>query len=55
MLSGGHCDVDTTGFENDPAMVNTKDDVLTILIHLGYFAYDWNNKQCYIPNKEVAL
>lgn len=55
MLSGGHCDVDTTGFENDPAMVKTKDDVLTILIHLGYLAYDWDNKQCYIPNKEVAL
>lgn len=55
MLSGGHCDVDTTGFENDPAMVKTKDDVLTVLIHLGYLAYDWDNKQCYIPNKEVAL
>ena len=55
MLSGGRCDVDTTGFENDPAMVKTKDDVLTILIHLGYLAYDWDNKQCYIPNKEVAL
>lgn len=55
MLSGGRCDVDIMGFDNDPAMVKTKDDVLTVLIHLGYFAYDWDNKQCYIPNKEVAL
>lgn len=55
MLSGGRCDVDATGFENDPSMVRTKDDVLTILIHLGYLAYDCVSRQCYVPNKEVAL
>ena len=54
MLSGGRCDVDTGGFSNDPAKVYTKDDVLTIFIHLGYLSYDKNEKQCYIPNKEVA-
>jgi len=55
MLSGGRCEVNTTTFENDPARVKSKDDVLTILIHLGYLSYDWNTDECYIPNKEVAM
>ncbi len=54
MLSGGRCDVDTTGFQNDPAIIRSKDDALTILIHLGYLAYEKKTKQCYIPNKEVS-
>ncbi|MGM9707324.1 MAG: PD-(D/E)XK nuclease domain-containing protein [Prevotella sp.] len=33
--------------------VKSKDDVLTVLIHLGYLAYDWNEETCYIPNLEV--
>ena len=55
MLGGGRCKVDTTGFENDPSLVKTKDDALTILIHLGYLSYDWNTMECYIPNKEVRM
>ena len=54
MLAGGRCSVDPTGFQNDVSIVRTKDDVLTVLIHLGYLAYDWNESECYIPNKEVA-
>jgi len=53
MLAGGRCEVNTTGFENDPAKVRTKDDVLTMLIHLGYLSYDLDAEECYIPNKEV--
>lgn len=30
-----------------------KDDVLTLLIHLGYLAYDSENKVVKIPNNEV--
>ena len=30
-----------------------KDDVLTLLIHLGYVAYDYDNKTVHIPNNEV--
>jgi len=55
MLAGGRCEVNTTTFENDPARVKSKDDVLTILIHLGYLSYDWDTEECYIPNKEVAM
>ena len=31
----------------------TKDDVLTLLIHLGYLAYDSEKREVYIPNKEI--
>lgn len=54
MLSGEHVPVITTGFQNDMRSVNSKNDVLTALIHLGYLAYDRESKRCYIPNKEVA-
>ncbi|MCF0197339.1 MAG: AAA family ATPase, partial [Bacteroidaceae bacterium] len=54
MLGGGRCRVKTTRFQNDPNQVFSKDDVLTLLIHLGYLAYDEDTESCYIPNKEVA-
>ena len=54
MLAGGRCQVDPTGFQNDMSVVRTKDDVLTLLIHLGYLSYDWRKDECYIPNREVA-
>jgi hypothetical protein len=36
------------------SIVYSKDDVLTLLIHLGYLSYDRQRRECYIPNKEVA-
>ena len=33
--------------------VNSKDDVLTVLIHLGYLSYDAQKEECFIPNYEV--
>ena len=54
MLAGEHVYVDTTEFLNDMHIVRSKNDVLTVLIHLGYLAYDYENQECYIPNKEVA-
>lgn len=33
---------------------NSKDDVLTLLIHLGYLTYDGIEGTVRIPNKEVA-
>ena len=54
MVAGGRCKVDPTGFQNDMSIVRTRDDVLTVLIHLGYLSYDWRRDECYIPNREVA-
>lgn len=55
MLAGGRCRVNTTKFQNDMNIINSKDDVLTVLIHLGYLAYDKEKQECYIPNKEVRI
>jgi hypothetical protein len=54
MLAGGRCSVDPTGFRNDISAIESRDDVLTVLIHLGYLSYDWRESECYIPNHEVA-
>ena len=54
MLAGGRCKVDPKGFKNDMSVIESKDDVLTVLIHLGYLSYDRSRKECYIPNIEVA-
>ena len=54
MLAGGRAKVDPTGFQNDLSEVHSRDDVLTLLIHLGYLSYDWQRDECFIPNHEVA-
>jgi len=54
MLAGGRCKVNPTSFINDMAEVDSIDDVLTVLIHLGYLSYDRDTKECFIPNLEVA-
>ena len=54
MLAGKRCEVNPTGFQNDMSVIHSKDDVLTLLIHLGYLSYDWKENECYIPNHEVA-
>ena len=53
MLSGEHVYVDTTEFTNDMHIVRSRNDVLTVLIHLGYLTYDFETQECFIPNKEV--
>ena len=54
MLSGESIPVITTKFQNDINVINSRNDVLTVLIHLGYLAYNRDTNRCYIPNKEVA-
>lgn len=54
MIAGERCNVDPTGFQNDMSVIKTKDDVFTVLIHLGYLSYNWRKDECYIPNREVA-
>lgn len=53
MLAGEHVYVDTNRFLNYIHILRCKDDVLTVLIHLGYLTYDEDSEECYIPNKEV--
>ena len=53
MLGGGRVRVNTRSFQNDMQTFRTKDDVLTLLIHMGYLAYDFENREAFIPNKEI--
>ena len=53
MISGGTTPVDTSLYQNDMVSFVNKDDVLTMLIHLGYLAYDQKKKTAYIPNEEI--
>ena len=54
MLGGLRCKINTRTFQNDMLSIKSKDDVLTLLIHLGYLAYDGETKEVYIQNQEVA-
>ena len=53
MIAGERIPVNTGSFTNDMTTFRTEDDVLTLLIHLGYLAYDSENKVVKIPNNEV--
>ncbi len=53
MLGGGRVRVNTRSFLNDMSNFRTKDDVLTLLIHLGYLGYDSDAQEAFIPNKEI--
>lgn len=53
LLAGDHYKVNVETFENDMTKINSRDDVLTILIHLGYLGYDSGKEEAYIPNEEV--
>ena len=51
MLSGAAVPVMVTSFKNDMVSFVNKDDVLTLLIHLGYLAYNQQTQMAYIPNE----
>ena len=54
LLAGQKAVIDTTTFTNDMVTFNTKDDVLTLLIHLGYLTYNSDTKEVSIPNYEIS-
>lgn len=53
MISGASVEVDTNTFQNDMVSFQNKDDVITLLIHLGYLAYDQSRGTAFIPNEEI--
>jgi hypothetical protein len=40
-------------FQNDLYSFSSADDILTLLVHLGYLAYDEKTSEVFIPNKEI--
>lgn len=53
MLSGGRCRINIRHFQNDMTTFKTKDDVITLLVHLGYLTYDKKDSTAFIPNREI--
>ncbi|MDE5565204.1 MAG: ATP-binding protein, partial [Oscillospiraceae bacterium] len=54
LLAGERKKIDTTTFTNDMVTFQTQDDVLTLLVHLGYLTYDFQTKCVSIPNYEIS-
>ena len=54
LLAGEHKKIEIGSFSNDMTTFSTADDVLTLLIHLGYLGYDFSKKEVFIPNSEIA-
>ena len=55
LLDGENVSIDPTAFQNRLDQVDTRDKVLTVLVHLGYLAYDDYTGTVRIPNLEVRL
>ena len=53
MLSGAAVKVNTATFKNDILNIQSKDDVLTYMIHLGYLGYDQTRKMAFAPNEDI--
>ncbi len=53
MLGGQRRSIDVESFKNDITSFHSADDVITLLIHMGYMAYDSKTKKVFIPNDEV--
>lgn len=53
MFGGMHCPADISAFQNDMVTFKSKDDVLALLVHLGYLGYDGRKKEVFIPNLEI--
>lgn len=53
MMAGEELEIDVGSFSNDMTSFTNADDVLTLLIHLGYLGYDSETKKVFIPNREV--
>lgn len=53
LLGGEEIVIDTTSFVNDMKHFENKDDVLTLLVHLGYLTFDFDTKRVRIPNYEI--
>ena len=55
MLANDKIYINTGTFSNDMTTFQTRDDVLTLLVHLGYLTYDSRTETVTIPNKEVSM
>ena len=53
LMDGGRLAVDTSTYQNDMTTFHGRDDVLSLLIHLGYLGYNDEMSEVFIPNREI--
>ncbi|MDD7294779.1 MAG: AAA family ATPase [Oscillospiraceae bacterium] len=53
MIAGERVRINPNKFQNDMTTFHSADDVLTLLVHLGYLTYDEQEQVVWIPNSEV--
>ncbi len=53
LMDGGRLPIDTSSYQNDMTTFHSRDDVLSLLIHLGYLGYDDERGEVFIPNREI--
>ena len=53
LMDGGKVHVDLSTYQNDMTTFHSKDDILALLIHLGYLGYESSTGEVFIPNKEI--
>ncbi|MDE7352970.1 MAG: AAA family ATPase [Acetatifactor sp.] len=55
LIGGEEVEVRTSRFANDFETFRSRDDVLTLLIHLGYLTWHREDRMAHIPNEEVRM
>ena len=55
MLGGGTCKINPRTFQNDMTSFESRDDVLALLVHLGYLAYEEESQTVSVPNMEILI
>ena len=53
LMDGGRLKVDTSTYQNDMITFTWLDDVLSLLVHLGYLGFDDEKSEVFIPNLEI--
>lgn len=53
LMDGGRLAIDTSTYQNDMTTFMGRDDVLSLLVHLGYLGFDDETNEVFIPNKEI--
>lgn len=53
LMDGERIVIDTSTYQNDMTTFTCRDDVLSLLIHLGYLGFDDERSEVFIPNREI--
>lgn len=53
LMAGNSQKIDTSNFSNDMVTFESADEVMALLIHLGYLGYDSERREVFIPNNEI--